>query len=213
MENCSKIVITLLFMAVIAVTPGIADISGVDANTTIKSFQDNGFAVGEGKMQTVDAIGLYNAGITPSCYAINPSAPYMAFKVPKAPGQTTNNTISDAPLQPENKGLWLDYHLRPDEAMVYIGITPPECDYFSYCGYIAMRYFADAGTDHRVYASLGDALNEARLKKEDAYQSGVFSKPIIVIYTADENADRKARDALLKAGYPEDIIHTLVIPD
>lgn len=190
-----------------------ADIAGVNKNTTIQAFQDKGFLVGEGKMQTVDAIGLYEAGITPSCYAINPSAPYMAFKVPKAPAQTTNNTISDAPLLPENKGLWLDYRLRSDEAMVYIGTTPPECDYFSYCGYIAMRYFPGTDENRRVYASLGDALSAPRLKEETAYQSGVFSQPIIVIYTADENTDKKAREGLLQAGYPEEIIHTLVIPN
>ena len=40
----------------------------------------------------------------------------------------------------------------------------------------------------------------------------MFSQPIIIIFTADKNADQKARNALLDAGYPEDIIHTLVIP-
>lgn len=189
-----------------------ADITGIDENTTIQAFQENGFEIGLGKMQTVDAIGLYDAGITPSCYAINPSAPYMSFKVPKAPGQTSNNTISDSPINPDNKGLWLDYHTRPDEAFVYIGTTPPECDYFSYCGYIAMRYFPLTKEKSRVYASLGDAISLARLKKEPAYMNGVFSKPIIIIFTADLNADAQARTALTTAGYPEDIIHTLVIP-
>jgi len=201
-----------VFFLTLVVIPGLADQNDIDVNTTIKAFQEEGFSVGLGKMQTVDAMGLYEMGITPSCYAINPSAPYMSFKVPKAPGQTSNNTISDSPLNPENTGLWLDYHTRPDEAFVYIGTTPPECDYFSYCGYIAMGYFPAVGDKHRVYASLGDAVSLARLKDELAYKDGVFSKPIIIIFTADMNADTKARTALISAGYPEDIIHTLVVP-
>ncbi|PWR71887.1 hypothetical protein DLD82_12770 [Methanospirillum stamsii] len=201
----------LLFLTLFSVS-GLTDNSGIDVNTTVQAFQDTGFSVGLGKMQTVDAIGLYDAGITPSCYAINPSAPYMSFKVPKAPGQTSNNTISDSPINPENKGLWLDYHTRPDEAFVYIGTTPPECDYFSYCGYLATRYFPLSNEKRRVYASLGDAISLSRLKDEPAYNSGVFSKPIIIIFTADMNTDTKARTALTAVGYPEDIIHTLVVP-
>lgn len=207
-----RVVMILLFLTVTVIVSVMADGSEIEQNITVQSFEDNGFLVGEGKLETVDSIGLYQAGITPSCYAINPSAPYMAFKVPKAPGQTSNNTISDAPLNPENKGLWLDYRLRPDEAIVYIGITPPECDYFSYCGYIAMRHFENTGENYRIYASLGDALSVSRLKEETAYKSGVFLQPIIVIYTADQNTDNKARKALVQAGYPEAIIHTLIIP-
>jgi hypothetical protein len=213
MHDCIRMLSIRLFLLALLIPAGMADIAGIDSNTTIQSFEDQGFVVGQGKMQTVDAIGLYDAGITPSCYAINPSAPYMAFKVPKAPDQTTSNTISDAPINPENKGLWLDFRIRPDEAFVYIGMTPPACDYFSYTGYVAMKYFAHTNESHRVYASLGDALSAARLKEEPAYQDNVFSQPIIVILTANKDADQKARDALLKAGYPEEIIHTLVIPE
>jgi hypothetical protein len=190
----------------------LAEISGVEKNTTIQAFQENGFLVGEGKMETVDAIALYEAGIIPSCYAINPSTPYMAFKVPKAPGQTTNNTISDAPLHPENKGLWCDFRMRPDEAFVYFGTTPPECDYFSYCGYIALRYFPEENKGKRIYASLGDTINLPRLT-EKVYPEGAFEQPIILIFTADQNADQKAREILIQAGYPEEIIFTQVIPE
>ena len=213
MQSVHRFVMIIFSLTILVSVSGMADNFGIDTNTTVQAFQDNGFLVGLGKMQTVDAIGLYDAGITPSCYAINPSAPYMSFKVPKAPGQISNNTISDSPINPENKGLWLDYHTRSDEAFVYIGTTPPECDYFSYCGYIATRYFQLPGEKRRVYASLGDSLSLARLKEEPAYQSGVFSRPIIIIFTADMHADTRARTALIAAGYPENIIHTLVIPN
>ena len=134
MQSVHRFVVVLFLLTLLVSVSSMADSFGIDSNTTVQAFQDNGFIVGLGKMQTVDAIGLYDAGITPSCFAINPSAPYMSFKVPKSPGQTSDNTISDSPIDPENRGLWLDYHTRPDEAYVYIGTTPPECDYFSYCG-------------------------------------------------------------------------------
>ena len=163
-------------------------------------------------METADVMGMYEAGVSPSCYGNNPTAPYMTFKVPKAPGQTSNNSLSDAPINPDNAGLWLDFHMRPDEAFVYVGITPPECEYFSYADFLSVRYFPDTDEHRRIYASLEDTLNLDRLKQEPAYQSGVFSKPIIVIVAADKNTDQNAREALLEAGYPEDIIHTLTIP-
>lgn len=202
-----------ILLVILLSSSGLGDIAGVDNATTIAAFEDQGFQVEQGIMQTTNPIGLYNAGITPSCYANNPTSPYMQFKVPKAPGQTVNNTISDAPINPENAGLWLDYRMRPDEAIVYVGITPPSCEYFSYIGYIALRYFPDLNNSHRVFASLGDSISLSRLKSEPAYQSNPFLQPIIIIFTADKNADQKARTALLQAGYREDIIHTLVIPE
>ena len=208
---CSCVMV-IIFLTILFGTSGLADIAGVEKNATIQAFTDEGFIVGEGKMQVTDAIGLYDAGITPSCYAINPSTPYMQIKLPKAPGQTSNNTISDAPINPGNAGLWLDYHMRPDEAIVYIGITPPACDYFSYTSYLAGRHYPPQERITRLYGSLGDSLSLSRLQEEPAYQSDVFSQPIIIIFTGDKNADQKVRDSLRKAGYPEDIMHTMIIP-
>jgi hypothetical protein len=208
-----RFLVIILFLTILCSTSSLADISKDEKNTTIQALSDGGFLVEEGKMQVTDAIGLYDAGITPSCYAINPSTPYMQIKLPKAPGQTSNNTISDAPINPENAGLWLDYHMRPDEAIVYIGITPPECDYFSYTSYLAGRHYPPQERITRLYGSLGDSLSLSRLQKEPAYQSKVFSQPIIIIFTGDTNANAKVRESLLKAGYPEDIMHTMIIPN
>ena len=201
-----------IFLVVLFCTSGFGDVAGVDNNTTVKAFENQGFQVQEGIMQISNAIDLYNAGITPSCYANNPTSPYMQFKVPKAPGQIVNNTITDASINPANAGLWLDYRMNPDEAIVYVGITPPECEYFSYIGYIALRYSHELGQFHRIFASLGDSISLQRLQSEPAYQSNAFSQPIIIIFTADKVADQKVRGSLIKAGYPEGIIHTLVIP-
>ncbi len=206
-------VLFLLILAGLFVSPGLAGEISITDNATICALSDAGFIVNVGKMETFDIIDMYNAGFTPSCYANNPSAPYMITKIPKAPGQTSNNTITDAPLIPANRGLWEDYRLRPDEAVVFIGTTPPACDYFSYCGYLVMRYFPDSGGMRRVFASLGDSTNDQMLAGEIAYQDGVFERPIIMILTADKNTDKRARSALMQAGYPEEIMHTKIIPD
>ncbi len=212
MNNFIKNFFLFSLLMVLLSAPCLAENLNIDKNATTQAFMDEGFQVNEGKMETIDIMGMYDAGISSSCYGNNPSAPYMTFKVPKAPGQTCNNSLSDAPIEPDNAGLWLDFHMRPDEAFVYIGITPPECEYFSYADFLSVRYFPDTDEHRRVYASLEDTINLDRLKEEPAYLSGVFSKPIVLILTADKNADLKARDALLKAGYQDTIIHTLTIP-
>ncbi len=102
--------------------------------------------------------------------------------------------------------------MRPDKAIVYVGITPPECEYFSYIEYIALRYSEELSTYHRIFTSLGDSISLSRLQSEPAYKTNVFSEPIIIIFTADKVADQNAREALMNAGYPEEIMHTLVIP-
>ncbi|MCK9579818.1 MAG: hypothetical protein M0Q92_05135 [Methanoregula sp.] len=212
MHRFSAILI-LLILAGFCVAPSLAIEISLAENATIHAFENAGFLVNVGKMETFDVISMYNAGLTPSCYANNPSAPYMTAKIPKAPGQTSNNTMSDAPLIPENRGLWVDYKFRPDEAVVFIGKTPPACDYFSYCGYLVMRYFPDSDGDRRVFASLGDSTNNLMLAQESGHPENVFEQPIIMILTADKNADRRVRDTLVRAGYPVEVMHTKIIPN
>ena len=94
-------VFSLCLMALLS-TSGFGDGAEIDKNVTLAAFEDQGFIVQEGVMATTNPIGLYEAGITPSCYGNNPTSPYMQFKVPNAPGQTVNNTISDAPINPQD---------------------------------------------------------------------------------------------------------------
>ena len=175
----------------------------------------DGFTVQEGKLETFDVIAMYNAGIVPSCYGNNAQAPYMCCKLPEAPGQEATNTVSDAPIKPENRGLWADYRLRPDEAVVFIGKTPPQCSYFSYCSYIALRYFPEEGQARRVFGSLGDSLNNMVTATEGTPGGAggdVYEQYTVIICTADRGIDQRVRDALKAAGYSMDIVNTDVIP-
>jgi hypothetical protein len=191
---------------------GLADGGGISQNATVQAFSDAGFQVSPGEVGTFDVLDMYNAGLITSCWGNNPTNPYLTLYLPKAPGQTTNNTMTDAPINPAHKGLWADYRLRPDEAVVFIGTTPPECDYFSYTAYIGMRFDPATKKPYRIFGSLGDSINLQRLAKEERYAAGAFNQPIVIIISADARAVNNVKEALSHAGYPDDIIHTLTIP-
>jgi len=38
-------------------------------------------------------------------------------------------------------GLLPGWQINPDEALVIVMKTPPECTYFSYCGFIWYKYY------------------------------------------------------------------------
>ncbi|MEW6555136.1 MAG: hypothetical protein AB1384_12730, partial [Actinomycetota bacterium] len=86
-------------LAMVSCGTGGQDASKVgDIDSFRSALEADGFTVQEGKLDTFDVLGMYDAGITPSCYGNNAQAPYMTYKLPVAPGQTTTNTISDAPI-------------------------------------------------------------------------------------------------------------------
>ncbi|MDD3718120.1 MAG: hypothetical protein PHP28_05590 [Actinomycetota bacterium] len=173
------------------------------------------FTVQEGKLEVFNILDMYNAGLIPSCWGNNAQAPYMVYKLPESPGQTAPNTITDAPLRPENEGLWGDYRLRRDEAIVYIGPTPPECSYFSYRSYLAGRYFPAVGRSQRVFASLGDTINNMTINSTGTpggKAGDAFEGTTVIITAADSSIEQRVRAALQEAGYSMDVVNTDIIP-
>ena len=106
---------------------------------------------------------MYDAGIVPGCFGNNPSTPYLVDKLPPYPGLVYGGRVTDAPINPANKGLWLDYFMEPDEAVVYVGPTPPEAKYFSHRSYISNRWIPEKNTYVQIFASLGDQINNFRI--------------------------------------------------
>src|SRR5512138_1857031 len=101
----------LLLSAAIAV----ADSGNITNLNSI--LEKDGFIVQEGKFGYLDIIGLYEAGLAPSCFGNNPSTPYMVYFLPPPPGE---KAISENPNDADtldNKTL-LGYRLRPDEALL-----------------------------------------------------------------------------------------------
>jgi hypothetical protein len=174
-----------------------------------------GFVVAEGVFEAFDIVKMYDAGLIPSCWGNNPSTPYMVYKLPLAPGQTVPNNMTEGVINPERKGLWNDFRLRADEAVVFVGSTPPEVDYFSYRSYLGMRYFPAEGKARRIFASLGDTINHLEIKTAgtpDGSKGNPFGQETIIITTADKGTDARVRGAIQAAGYPLSIVNTDVIP-
>lgn len=122
-----------------------------------------------------------------------------------------NNEPYVVPLVPksaQDQQLDVMFQLQPDEAIVLIGLTPPPAKYFSYTAYLFIRAYPD-GTTNQLFASLGDAVNNATIKTTGP---SPFNSPVVLIFTPDQTTDARVRAALRRAGYPEAIINTVVFP-
>ncbi len=188
--------------------------SPADADVFAASLEQDGFVVQEGKLQIFPIIDLYNMGLVPSCYGNNPSTPYALFFVPPPLGQSALNEIAGDAATLDGKTL-VSYGLRPDEAIVMIGQTPPACSYFSYCSYVYDRFFPDEGARRVVFASLGDPINRMTISTSgtpDGQAGDPFGQTTVIVVTADRGVDERVRAAAEAAGYPVSITNTDVIP-
>jgi hypothetical protein len=155
-----------------------------------------GLGWAEGSMVQLDPAKLCCEGNLPWGMYFNKVTPYIAVKIPPI----------DVPLPV--------FQLRPDEAVVVIGVTPPEAEYFSYQLYLGERTFpTDVNnffSPHRpLLASMGDAVNLRTIK---TIGPDPFNRPVVFVFTPDRNTDARVRTALRSAGYPDAIINTVVVP-
>lgn len=200
----------LLFVALSKKTDGSGKIDAF-----ISALQEEGFTVQHGKLEKFDVQAMYDAHIIPSCFGNNPSTPYLVYKIPGYPGLSRGGRVTDAPINPANKGLWIDYFMEPQEAVVYVGSTPPEAKYFSYRSYVGTRWFPGLGTYQRIFASLGDTISNYRIKTgtiPGGTSTGPYGKPVMIITTADMGTNELVRKAALKAGYQAGMINDDIIP-
>jgi len=98
--------------------------------------------------------------------------------------------------------------LRPDEAIVMLGVTPPTVNYFGYHAFLWSKTYPDSKREP-MFATLGDAVNNATIR---TLGTGPFDSPVAMIFTPDRKTDARIRAALLRAGYPAAIINTVVFP-
>jgi hypothetical protein len=195
--------------------------------------EKKGFIVQEGKLEFPDLASWCCQCQLPTCYAYNPSSPYGLFVLPPAPNQ--NSLIKN----PYSEWFYEDGHYpegwswfwrqRADEAVVFIGTTPPAMKYFGFTGYLYDRYRESitppdcitSGGGTRVspdsvknrfplFASLGDTVNNMVVNviggKKDP-----FNKTVVFIMATDQDIEREIRRTLMKAGYPYPVINTIVV--
>ena len=175
-----------------------------NVNSFISRLEENGFVVQQGMAYSWDLLDLFSKYLIPSCYGNNASNPYLAYFLPPAPGQTVPNSLP------------FTFRLREDEAIIFIGWTPPEVTYFSYVTFVMSKYLPGQSSRQRVLASVGDTINMTRIKTGESIlpetAGTVFNAPTMIISTPDKNVDVLMRAAAAKVGFIQSLINTEPIP-
>ena len=71
------------------------------------------------------------------CYLQNPDAPYGLIMLPPHKDEMIDKYFGFPVLEGDLSATW---HLNPNEAILLLGITPPECKYFSFSNYLYSRF-------------------------------------------------------------------------
>jgi hypothetical protein len=185
-----------------------------DVNAFKQALEKDGFTVQQGAIGFLDLIKLYNLGVLPSAYGNNPSTRYLSYFVPPAPGQKLPEQLTKIAA---TLGIGLNatafWNIRPDEAIIFVGRTPPECRYFSYDHYLMSRTY---GNETRwIFANIADTVNNLDINTEgtpNGLAGNPFSQTTVIVTTADRGIDERIRAAGLSAGYSGDIFNTQVLP-
>ncbi|NLO30593.1 MAG: hypothetical protein GX120_08910 [Methanosarcina mazei] len=185
-----------------------------DTEAFQQALEQDGFIVQEGDLGFFDFLRLYEEGVMPSAYGNNPTTKYLIYFVPPAPGyeveEGINQITSTLGVSENTTPFW---NLGPDEAVVFVGRTPPECRYFSYENFVIHRTI---GNERRwIFATLADTINNLVIKTEgppDGASGNPFNQTTVIIVTADRGIDQRIRAAAESAGYSDNIINTQVLP-
>ena len=198
------------------IAPGFAQNAETGSADAFKqALEKDGFTVQQGELGVFDLIKVYELGLIPAVYGNNPSTRYIAYFVPPAPGYEVDKlgyAIAQAVGKSGNSTALIRW-LRPDEAIVFVGRTPPECRYFSFD---ANLLFSEIRNETVwVWTSLGDPVNNLVIKTTGTLDGKIgdpFNQTTMVITTADRGIDQRIRAAAEAAGYDESIVNTQVLP-
>lgn len=179
-----------------------------------QALEQDGFTVQEGQVGFLDFLKLYDTGVMPSAYGNNPTTRYLVYFVPPAPGYTVDKVMSEhSKVLVSNGNITPVWNLRPDEAIIFVGRTPPECRYFNFDPTLQFRTY---GNERRWPCTpVGDTLNMANIKTEgtpDGQAGNPFNQTTMIIHTADKGIDQRIHLAAESAGYSNEIINTMVFP-
>jgi hypothetical protein len=206
----------------------------------VSALRERGFVVQQGALRYIDILKLCSEGKVDSCLGNHAGAPYASYFLPPSPGQDPSPgevpPVGYDPADPNNYPANISYiepgvnfKLRPDEAIVMIGLTPPPACYFgfrSYVGFVQNKPEKDyshvftigdayTGVYHRVWGSLGDTLNNFNIWTANTPGGAAgdpFSSSTAIITTADRGINRQVRDALSASGFGQDIVNDDNIP-
>lgn len=205
-----------------------------------KILEKRGFIVQEGKLSYIDILKLASEGKVDTAFGNNAGAPYASYLLPPAPTQNPSTfqqppkgyNLDDPNNYPSNVDYvapGVNYKLRPDEAIVLIGQTPPPAVYFSFRSYLGFvqnklgKDYSDtitAGNDaigfyHFIGASMGDQISNNFIWTENTLSGAPgnpFDSSTIIITTADMGINKQMRNALVKSGFNPGIMNDDNIP-
>jgi len=192
------------------VPPGTPPVPTADTGTTpiptqpdeagLLELLGNEFTVQHGAIDSIDPAVCCG---WESCWKRNPSSDYGIYLVPPGPEESLDGRDLNA------EGQQFQYRLRRDEAVVFIGRTPPTLKYYSFRTYAHDR---DDGMGGRVktFASLGDSINQFTIGTVEPDPFGALT---ILVTAADVGVYEAVRDAAVASGFPEEAINFDSIPE
>ena len=204
------------------------------ANNLVKSSVVNTYFnnIVEGKFrfwQTTDCLNiLYEKTpfeIRDGCYFQNPDAPYGLILLPPH----YNETIDDYYGFPVSDGnLSATWHMKNNEVIILIGITPPECKYFGFSNYLYSRHYPMNWTHNdtkkiinlncpnssknnrcEVFASLDDSINLDRGLNLNPIK---YNSSFALILSNNIEATQFAMSALIETGVEPSLISNYSFP-
>lgn len=185
-----------------------------DVTAFKQALEKDGFTVQKGGLGFFDAVKLHDLGVIPSCLGNNPATKYLSYFVPPAPGHKVPEQFSKIAraigLRSNLSSFW---NLGPDEAVIFVGRTPPECRYFSYDHYLVDRTYRNE--TRWIFANLADTVNNLVINTEGTpygLAGDPFNQTTIIVATADKGITQRIRAAALSAGYSGDVFNTQVLP-
>jgi len=159
-----------------------------------------GFIVDQrGQLVNLDMYVKFCEGTWPSAFGNNKDTPYLVFKMdPLAVGFQA-----------------MSFQMNPDEALVFIGKTPPEALYFSYTAFLNVRFSPEEKTLKLLMSNLGDSLNHRTIRTAGTFFGAAgnpFSQDTMIIVSADQSVASLVTSAAAAAGFPLSLINILPIP-
>lgn len=144
------------------------------AGEVARALSDSGYIVQQGEITKENLIDFCLAGYTPNANGNNVGVPYLGMQIPPSPDM---DSLFTPPIS---------FNFEEDEAMVLIGLTPPECTYYSYRSYLMNQLytFPPPATRIKVNASLGDMTSLYRMRPDLPLDS-MFGRKFALIMAGD----------------------------
>jgi hypothetical protein len=186
----------MVFMAAVQLAACSSSSGDSRSSLFVSRLEFNGFIVTEGSADPIYPLDMVNTYVLDSAAGNNAGQPYKKLKIPVLPSV--------------RMGLGI-FQLRPYEAIVYLGPTPPMGDYFSFTPFLWVRHVGQViPKGDWVFAALGDPLNHTQIKTEGG--GSPFQKNTMVIFTADRAVYERIKAQAIAAEYPESMINAYVFP-